>query len=200
VKSREEPIRILVVDDDEAYRRRLVRALRDRGHAVEGAAGVAEAERVARTFRPQRAVLDLRLGDGSGVELVSRLLALDPALQCLVLTGYGSIATAVEAVRRGAIDYLTKPLDADEILLAFEARTAGGREAGRSEAGAASAAGAAAPPAGASVTVPSLHRVEWEHIQRVLGDCGGNISEAARQLGMHRRTLQRKLATLPPEK
>ena len=202
MKSREEPIRILVVDDDEAYRRRLVRALRDRGHAVEGAAGVAEAERVARTFRPQRAVLDLRLGDGSGVELVSRLVALDPALQCLVLTGYGSIATAVEAVRRGAIDYLTKPLDADEILLAFEARTPSGREAGRSEPGAASASGAAvaAVSAGASVMVPSLHRVEWEHIQRVLGDCDGNISEAARQLGMHRRPLQRKLATLPPEK
>lgn len=197
MKSPEESIRILVVDDDEAYRRRLVRALRDRGHTVEGAASVAEAELVAQTFRPQRAILDLRLGDGSGVELVSRLVALDPTLLCLVLTGYGSITTAVEAVRRGAIDYLTKPLDADEILLAFEARAngrTGGHDAGQSE------AGAAAGSAAASVTVPSLHRVEWEHIQRVLTNCGGNISEAARQLGMHRRTLQRKLATRPPDK
>lgn len=184
MSSPEAPLRILVVDDDDAYRTRLCRALRARGFEVEAAASVSEAGDRARRFRPQRAILDLRLGDGSGVDLVGELLALDPALQCLVLTGYGSIATAVEAVRRGAIDYLTKPLDADEILLAFEARN---REVGP------------AVPA-PEVTVPSLHRVEWEHIQRVLTDCGGNISEAARQLGMHRRTLQRKLATRPPDK
>lgn len=180
----ERPIRMLVVDDDDAYRTRLCRALRDRGFAVEGADSLGAATDVARRFRPQRAVLDLRLGDGSGVDLVSQLLALDPAIECLVLTGYGSIATAVEAVRRGAIDYLTKPLDADEILLAFEHR--GPLDAGGS------------PGPSPEVSVPSLHRVEWEHIQRVLADCGGNVSEAARQLGMHRRTLQRKLATRPP--
>lgn len=184
MSSTEAPIRILVVDDDDAYRTRLCRALRARGYEVESAVSVAEAEVVARRFRPQRAILDLRLGDGSGVDLVGALVALDPGLQCLVLTGYGSIATAVEAVRRGAIDYLTKPLDADEILQAFEARS--------------HKLGPAVPPP--EVTVPSLHRVEWEHIQRVLADCGGNISEAARQLGMHRRTLQRKLATRPPDK
>lgn len=181
--------RILVVDDDHAYRNRLCRALRDRGHTVEGAASLEEARELAKRFRPERAVLDLRLGDGSGVELVGELLALDPALACVVLTGYGSIATAVEAVRRGAIDYLTKPLDADEILLAFERR---------SEEGASTTGSDTSPDPRRSLGVPSLHRVEWEHIQRVLADCGGNISEAARQLGMHRRTLQRKLATRPP--
>ncbi len=117
---------MLVVDDDDAYRTRLCRALRERGFEVEDARGVAEATRRLQSFRPQRAILDLRLGDGSGVELVSQLLELDPSIRCLVLTGYGSIASAVEAVRRGAIDYLTKPLDADEILLAFESRAAVG--------------------------------------------------------------------------
>lgn len=182
MKSPDAPIRMLVVDDDDAYRTRLCRALRERGFEVEDARGVAEATRRLQSFRPQRAILDLRLGDGSGVELVSQLLELDPSIRCLVLTGYGSIASAVEAVRRGAVDYLTKPLDADEILLAFESRAVGNADG-----------------SGPSVSVPSLHRVEWEHIQRVLTDCGGNISEAARQLGMHRRTLQRKLATRPPD-
>ena len=95
----------------------------------------------------------------------------------MVLTGFGSIATAVEAVRRGAVDYLTKPADADEILRAFAPGAAEGVE---------------------ESPVPSLHRVEWEHIQRVLAECGGNVSRAARALGLHRRTLQRKLATRPP--
>jgi two-component system, response regulator RegA len=186
--SREvDAVRLLVVDDDDAYRTRLCRAFRERGLAVEGAASLVEATALARSFRPQRAVLDLRLGDGSGVDLLSQLLDLDPQMSCLVLTGYGSITTAVDAVRRGAIDYLTKPADADEILLAFDSRESDLR--GQAEAGA---------PARAA-SVPSLHRVEWEHIQRVLADCGGNISEAARQLGMHRRTLQRKLATRPPD-
>jgi two-component system response regulator RegA len=179
-----EPIRLLVVDDDDAYRGRLCRAFRDRGLRVEGAASLAETAEVLGRFHPVRAVLDLRLGDGSGIELLDRLLAFDPGIACVVLTGYGSIATAVEAVRRGAIDYLTKPADADEILLAFESREGEPRSGGE--------AGALNP------AVPSLHRVEWEHIQRVLADCGGNVSEAARQLGMHRRTLQRKLATRPP--
>lgn len=180
-------LRVLVVDDDDAYRTRLCRAFRDRGLEVEGASSVAEAIARVKVFRPDRAVLDLRLGDGSGIDLLDQLLELEPQLACLVLTGYGSIATAVDAVRRGAIDYLTKPADADEILLAFESRTNELR----------GPADASPPLRGA--TVPSLHRVEWEHIQRVLADCGGNISEAARQLGMHRRTLQRKLATRPPD-
>ena len=174
-------LRILVADDDQPYRSRLCRALRDRGHAVEEAATCADALSAAGAFQPDHAVLDLRLPDGTGVELLERLLAGDPALRCIVLTGYGSIATAVEAVRQGAVDYLSKPADADEILRAFDPEAGG--EGGAAE-----------------TDAPSLHRVEWEHIQRVLADCGGNVSQAARVLGVHRRTLQRKLATRPPER
>ena len=121
----------------------------------------------------------------SGLDLVRELAAQLPGIQVLVLTGYGSIATAVEAVRRGAMNYLNKPVDTEQILAAF------GREGEH--------AGAAAAPAEANpVEIPSLARVEWEHIQRVLFDCEGNISLAARRLGLHRRSLQRKLAKLPP--
>jgi len=124
-------------------------------------------------------VLDLRVEDGSGLDLIPRLKAADPATRIVVLTGFGSIATAVEAVRRGATHYLTKPANADEILAAFA-------------------------PAGAAVETPlqpmSLDRVEWEHINRVLLECGGNISEAARVLGLHRRSLQRKLAKYPVQR
>jgi two-component system response regulator RegA len=123
------------------------------------------------------AVLDLRMPGGSGLELLRELKRQDPATRVLMLTGYGSIATAVEAVREGAIGYLPKPADADEILAALAgANTA--KERG--------------------IDTPSLARAEWEHIQRVLSDCGGNISEAARRLGIHRRSLQRKLHKYPP--
>jgi len=172
--------RILVADDDDRYRTRLARAFRDRGHEVAEAASCAEARREAERFRPELAVLDLRLRDGSGVDLLGDLLEALPGLGCVVLTGYGSIATAVEAVRLGAVDYLTKPADADEILRAFEDRDAKER-----------------PSEGEAA---SLQRVEWEHIQRVLADCDGNVSRAARVLGIHRRTLQRKLATRPPRR
>ena len=138
---------------------------------------------MARRFRPERAVLDLRMEDRSGIELLADLRREHSALDCVVLTGYGSIATALEAVRRGALDYLTKPADADEILRAFEKREAPGE-----------------PPEADDAPVPSLHRVEWEHIQRVLAACGGNVSRASRLLGLHRRTLQRKLATRPPSR
>ena len=136
---------------------------------------------------PARAIVDLRMPGKSGLELISALMEIDEEIQILVLTGYGSIATAVEAVRRGAIDYLSKPVDTEQILAVFE------RD---------SAATPATPAPGSAADVaeakPSLARVEWEHIQRVLSDCGGNISEAARQLGIHRRSLQRKLSKLPP--
>lgn len=171
--------RILVADDDDPYRARLSRALRERGHEVAEAARCADALREAARIRPQWAVLDLRLPDGTGLALLRELLAAHPDLVCVVLTGYGSIATAVEAVREGAVDYLTKPADADEILRAFDPGTV---------------------PAPERAGAPSLHRVEWEHIQRVLADCGGNVSRAARALGVHRRTLQRKLATRPPSR
>lgn len=166
---------ILVVDDDSAFRERLVRALAARGLEAVGAATGAEAKRVAASESPELAVVDLRLGQEDGLDVVRELHAIDPMTRILVLTGYGSIATAVEAVRRGAFDYLQKPADADQILARLE-----GEGAAREEA-----------------AVPSLARVEWEHIQRVLLDSGGNVSQAARLLGMHRRSLQRKLAKRP---
>jgi two-component system, response regulator RegA len=179
----EPAVRLLLVDDDEPYRTRLARAFRDRGLDVAEARSAGDALAVARSFRPERAVLDLRMEDRSGIELLADLRRANAALDCVVLTGYGSIATALEAVRRGALDYLTKPADADEILRAFEKREV-----------------VAEAPEGDGAPVPSLHRVEWEHIQRVLTACGGNVSRAARMLGLHRRTLQRKLATRPPSR
>ncbi len=175
-------LRLLVVDDDDPHRSRLCRALRERGLDVREARSAAEATRVAESFRPERAVLDLRMEDRSGLELLTDLRREHPGLACVVLTGYGSIATALEAVRRGAANYLTKPADTDEILRAFESSPA---EDG---------------PGEADAGVPSLQRVEWEHIQRVLTACGGNVSRSARLLGLHRRTLQRKLATRPPSR
>jgi two-component system response regulator RegA len=171
------PKRFLVVDDDEAFRTRLIKALQARGLQADGAGSADEALKVAPTVQPKAAILDLRMPGMSGLELVSELASRFPGIQVVVLTGYGSIATAVEALRRGAINYLTKPLDTDQILAAFE------REA---------------DPATVLPTTPSLARVEWEHIQRILHDCNGNISLAARTLGLHRRSLQRKLGKLPP--
>lgn len=133
-------------------------------------------------MRPQRAVIDLRMPGESGLTLISSLVAMDPDVEVIVLTGYGSIATAVEAMRRGAIDYLQKPCDAEQIMAVFEKERDG--ESGISS--------------GEHESVPSLARVEWEHIQRVLTDCGGNISEAARRLRIHRRSLQRKLFKMQP--
>ncbi len=176
-----EPRSILIVDDDEVLRERLARAFRDRGYEARTAADVQSALRAARAESPEYAVVDLRMPGGSGLELVRELVAIDRATNVVVLTGYGSIATAVEAIRLGATHYLPKPADADEIIAAF------------------ARADASAPPAGAGgFPAPSLARAEWEHINRVLSDCGGNISEAARRLGLHRRSLQRKLQKHPP--
>jgi two-component system response regulator RegA len=173
---------ILVVDDDQIFRTRLMRALEARGYAPLGAPSGEEGLALARRHKPGRAIVDMRMTGMSGLELVSELAKVDPDMQIVVLTGYGSIATATEAVRRGAMDYLTKPADTDQILSRFE----GGDENISAEAKAALDA------------TPSLARVEWEHIQRILEDCDGNISQAARKLGIHRRSLQRKLAKLPP--
>jgi two-component system response regulator RegA len=169
---------ILVVEDDDAFRSVLVSALDVRGYDVTGVADAASAVKLARRDSPEMAVVDLRLPDGSGLDVVRQLKEIDPATTVVVLTGYGSIATALEAVRLGAAHYLTKPTDADRILAAFER-------------------GLAARPRELPVGTPSLAQVEWEHMNRVLTDCGGNISEAARELGMHRRSLQRKLAKKP---
>ncbi len=163
---------LLLVDDDGVYRERLAKAMTARGYEVRTAADTEAAVALAEAESPELAVLDLRMPGESGLDLLRRLKAIDPTTKILMLTGYGSIATALEAVRLGAVHYLTKPVDVDEILAAFD------RE------------GAPAEPL--DTETPSLARVEWEHIQRVLNDCEGNLSEAARRLGMHRRSLQRK--------
>jgi two-component system, response regulator RegA len=173
---------VLVVDDDEVFREQMVRAFRNRGYDARGAADAEEAEVSARGESPELAVVDLRMPGRSGLELVRVLKEIDPGTNVVVLTGYGSIATAVEAVRLGATHYLTKPADVDEVLAAF-AR--------------ADAVAEGEPPVEMRGQVPSLARVEWEHINRVLADCGGNVSQAARLLGIHRRSLQRKLAKYP---
>lgn len=172
---------ILVVDDDDVFASRLCRAFEDRGFEVARAHDYDSALALARADSPEHAVVDLRMPGPSGLELVMALKRLDPATKVVVLTGFGSIATALEAMRLGATHYLTKPADADQILEAFE------RDPHAAD----------APPSALSADVPSLARVEWEHIHRVLADCQGNISEAARKLGIHRRSLQRKLAKYP---
>jgi two-component system response regulator RegA len=172
---------ILIVDDDDVFRTRLARAFRDRGYDARVASNHAEALARAQEDSPEMAVVDLRMPGPSGLELVRDLKAIDPGTLILVLTGYGSIATAIEAVRIGATYYLAKPADVDDILAAF-------------------ARGGAPPldPPPSDYAPPSLARAEWEHISRVLSDCGGSISEAARRLGLHRRSLQRKLQKYPP--
>lgn len=170
---------ILLVDDDEVFRRRLGRALEERGWRADLAADYDEAMRHARARAHERAIVDLRMEGRSGLELLQDLLALRPGLKAVVLTGYGSIATAVQAIRLGAVNYVSKPSEVDDLLAAFDSRPVVAQED--------------------SFERPSLARMEWEYIQRVLAECGGNISEAARRLGMHRRTLQRKLGKYPPE-
>jgi two-component system response regulator RegA len=165
---------LLIVDDDAAFRERLVRAMRDRGYEAAGVADHPSAIATAREDSPELALVDLRLPGETGLAVVRDLKLLDPSTVVVVLTGYGSIATAVEAVKLGAASYLTKPADADQIVAAFDG----------------------VQPAD-TADVPSLARVEWEHIQRILLDCGGNISQAARVLGIHRRSLQRKLTKYP---
>lgn len=172
---------LLVVDDDDVLRQRLARAFRDRGFDVRTAANHDQAMRAAREDSPEMAVVDLRMPGASGLDLIRDLKSLDSTTRIVVLTGYGSIATAIEAMRLGAVHYLPKPADADEILHAFEQGAS--RES----------------DALVDLKTPSLARAEWEHIQRVLSDCHGNVSEGARRLGLHRRTLQRKLNKRPPD-
>lgn len=172
-------MRILIVDDDAAFRQALSRAFQRRGLLPLQAGNAAEALGAVREQVPEACVLDLRIGQDSGLRLLPELLALAPDLEVVVLTGYASIATAVEAVKLGAIDYLPKPADADEILAAL--RGEGGVDPGAVQ---------DTPPM-------SVDRLEWEHIQKVLAEHNGNVSETARSLGMHRRTLQRKLQKRP---
>jgi two-component system response regulator RegA len=169
---------ILVIDDDPVFNRVLSRALTQRGFEVAGVLSAAEAAALIPATRAARAVLDLNIAGTSGLTLIAPLLAANPACRIVVLTGYASIATAVEAIKLGATHYLAKPTDVDAILSAFEA-TAPQADS--------------APPS----QPLSVDRLEWEHIQRVLKEHDGNISSTARALKMHRRTLQRKLMKRP---
>lgn len=172
---------VLVVDDDEVFGRVLTRALMRRKLGFQVARTAEQAIRIARAASPRRVILDLNLAGENGLSLVEPLKHAAPGCRIVVLTGYATIETAIEAIKRGVTHYLTKPADVDAILAAFEAD--GPQES--------------LPPVG---DVPSVPRVEWEHIQRVLGINHGNISAAARALKMHRRTLQRKLLKNPARK
>jgi len=184
---------VLVVDDDDTYRTALARAFERRGYEALAASSVCEALALAEQRALSFASVDLRMPGVSGLELVRKLTALQPNAVVVVLTGYGSIATAVEAVKLGARDYLTKPADVHDLLRAFGVLDADSST--RLPAGDPAEASSAGP--GETHEVPSLARVEWEHISRVVADCGGNISQAARRLRMQRRSLQRKLAKYP---
>ena len=172
---------VLVIDDDSAFRFRLSRAFADRGWEAFDAEGRTEALDQAHANSPDLILVDLRMPDVDGLDLVAELRKLDDSSTIIVLTGYGSIPTALTAVKRGADHYLSKPIDTDEIIASYQQIQRDDNEEPK-------------PPE----SVPTLARVEWEHIQRVLNDCGGNVSLAARLLGVHRRSLQRKLSKYPP--
>ncbi|MEM1410507.1 MAG: ActR/PrrA/RegA family redox response regulator transcription factor [Pseudomonadota bacterium] len=179
LQSLPEDASCLIVDDDLPFRTRLGRAMEKRGFVPQLAEGVIEAKALIREKAPAFAVVDLRLGDGDGIELVNFLHEQRVDSRAVILTGYGNITTAVAAVKAGAIDYLAKPADADDVqkaLLAPDGQLP-------------------APPDNPM----SADRVRWEHIQRVYELCGHNVSETARRLGMHRRTLQRILAKRAPQ-
>jgi len=169
---------LLIVDDDRPFLERLARAMEGRGFVVTTAETVAEGLAQVEKAPPAYAVVDMRLGDGNGIEVILALKTRRPDARGIILTGYGNIATAVTAVKLGAVDYLAKPADADDVCAALSA--APGRKA--------------EPPANPM----SADRVRWEHIQRVYELCGRNVSETARRLSMHRRTLQRILAKRAP--
>ncbi|MAI70680.1 MAG: hypothetical protein CMM01_07190 [Rhodopirellula sp.] len=173
---------ILLVDDTFVLRERLSTAMEQRGFRVETAGNYEEAVEVFRKRPTELAVLDLRMPGKSGLELLRKLLQMASDTRIIILSGFGSIPASIDAVRAGAVNFLSKPADADDILSAFMR----GDEPSVPD-------GAVAFPA------PSLARNEWEHIHRVLSECGGNISEAARRLGIHRRSLQRKLRKRAPE-
>ena len=178
VASGEQRGRLLIVNDDEPFRTRLARAMERRGYQVTSADSVESGIAAARTALPAFAVVDLRLGEGSGLDVVKALREARNDVRIVVLTGYGNIATAVAAVKAGAIDYLPKPADADQIEAALKAHCR-----------------PLPPPPDHPMTAD---RVRWEHIQRVFEQCGRNVSETARRLNMHRRTLQRILGKYAP--
>ncbi len=173
---------ILLVDDSFVLRDRLAMAFQERGFRVSVAGNYDEALAVFRQQPTDLAVLDLRMPGKPGLALLPELKKIRPETKVLILSGFGSIATAIEAIRLGATNFLPKPADADDILNAF---ARGGSEID-------------VPEVEEAISVPTLAQAEWEHIHRVLADCAGNISEAARRLGIHRRSLQRKLRKRAP--
>ena len=174
---------VLVVDDDDVFRSRLCRAFAARGWQAHEAGDMSSAIRLAEAHGPDLAVVDLRLSGAGGLDIVRNLRRLDETICIIMLTGYGSIATALTATKLGANHYMSKPADADQILACYQRLT-----------DQSAAVETVAPE------VPTLARVEWEHIQRILVDCQGNISQAAKLLGLHRRSLQRKLSKYAPTK
>ena len=171
---------LLIVDDDRAFLARLARAMETRGFEVEAAASVEEGLAALRRRPPAFAVVDMRLEDGNGIDVIAALKDIRPEARAVVLTGYGNIATAVTAVKLGAVDYLAKPADADDVYNALVNNSTNAK----------------APP---PENPMSADRVRWEHIQRVYELCNRNVSETARRLNMHRRTLQRILAKRAPK-
>jgi two-component system response regulator RegA len=169
---------LLILDDDGPLRNRLGRALEHRGFSVHTVETVTEAKHYVRETPPAFAVLDMRLEDGNGLDVIDQIHEIRPDCRMVMLTGYGNLATAVSAVKRGAVDYLAKPADADDVCKALLAERGAAPE----------------PPENPM----SADRVRWEHIQRVYELCGKNVSETARRLNMHRRTLQRILAKRAP--
>ncbi len=169
---------LLIVEDDKPFLQRLASAMQSRGFTVTTAESVADGLQQVEQAAPAFAVVDMRLGDGNGLDVISALKRSRPDARAIILTGYGNIATAVTAVKLGAVDYLAKPVDADDVVTALLAR-----ETKKIE-----------PPANPM----SADRVRWEHIQRIYELCSRNVSETARRLSMHRRTLQRILAKRAP--
>ena len=176
------PAHLLLVDDDETFRLRMAAALRERGLEVTTAADFDEATALAASQRFDVIVTDLKMPGPSGLEVLRALSELQPDARMLVLTGYGTIATAVEAMRLGAVDYLVKPCNADQLLAAVVEPGHNGNEQDL------------------ALHTPSLAKLEREHIERVLVECEGNVSKAARVLGIHRRTLQYKLSKFPVDR
>ncbi|MCY2985268.1 MAG: response regulator [Planctomycetota bacterium] len=173
---------ILLVDDSFVLRDRLAEAFQERGFRVMIAGNCDEAVEIFKTDPTDLAVVDLRMPGRTGLTVISDLIAIRPDVQVLILSGFGSIATAIDAIRLGAVNFLPKPADADDILNAFKR---GGSEVEIVD-------------SDELIPVPTLAQAEWEHIHRILADCSNNISEAARRLGIHRRSLQRKLRKRAP--
>ena len=170
--------KLLLVDDDEVFCQIMQRALTRRGFAVDICFNIQAAEQAAKKTSFHKALVDLKIAQESGLALIRSLKTINPDIQIIMLTGYSSVSTAVEAIKLGAVNYFCKPIDVDEILKGFSEADLMEEEP-------------------TPISTPSLDRVEWEHIQKILQDHQGNISAAARALGMHRRTLQRKLQKKP---